>query len=390
MSTLNSAISSRDFCPLFFACVSLSLLPGRLRLVESERLDDEACSHLASGCHLLTSIDLSWCEGVSASGLVPLVRACPSLAECELRCCSKASARHLLRVLCTNCVDLRVLNLNRCDDEYGETDGSDPSTSSYGTTADRSTRDPPPLFAALGFEVATEPCRFFARLPLRTSRLEWLDVGWLAELIDDSVLALLLTSLKCLSVLSVEGCKQLSARALAPLLPREVPTASAPVGAAVGAAMGAAAAKAVGAAEVTTATGTGAETGADVACGEALLRLNCSWVDDIPTSALYAVIRAHAERRRHALARRIESRLEAALNRGDLHSEGPHELSSLLLPRPARLLCLDYYGTCYGMGADGKPVQCALEPVPLPHLEKPLTGWVAAYHGGAESYYEVS
>ena len=373
-------LCSEDVRAISSACPSLR----RVRLVESERLDDACCTHLASNCARLVAIELSWCEEVGTTGLVQLIRACPKLEECELRCCSNASARHVMRALSSHAPELRILNLNRCDDSYeddgveDEDDEAKPSATLL-ASRDEVASAAPHLFSALGLAV-TMPCRLISPIAQCSTKLQWLDVGWMADLIDDAACALLLASLPQLRVLSLEGCKRLSDCALMPLLPRKswLALSDRPQ------LKEEAEARAEAAAEEKEAH-VAAAFPATADCGAALLRLNCSWVDGITTKALHAVINSHAERRRQVLARRIERRLEAALSRGDLHSHGPHEHSLLLPSRAEQLLCLDYFGACWGT-VDGKPSHCPLEDLP----GKALTGWVAAYHGAEDEPFGVS
>ena len=351
-------LGAEEILMIATACPNLR----RLRLVESERFDDDACLHLASLCPNLTALDFSWCEEPSGDGLTELARACPQLRECELRCCSQASAVRLLTVLGRSCPELCALNLNRCGDEP---EPALPSHPEFWDEVNAGRLALPRRFTTLGYELSAG-CMFLLPLARRCERLQWLDVGWLAELIDDSACAMLLTALPRLSVLSVEGCKQLTDEALAPLLPGDVVQLSDASDAARNQAPPLAA------------------DDDPKQCGVSLLRLNCSWVDRISNKTLHAVLSAHAERRRHVLASQIEDRLVAALRRGELHSQGPPELSQVEHP-PAQLLCLDYYGACWGLGADGKPSQTKLRGVPPLRPDGPsaMSGWVAAFNGGA-------
>lgn len=121
----------------------------------------------------------------------------------------------------------------------------------------------------------------------------------------------------------MEGCKQLTDEALAPLLP-----------------------------PVSTAHGTATDelpsppspvTCADAEpCGDALLRLNCAWVDLVTTDCLHAILRAFDLRSRRR-------------RRGG-----------------TRLKMLDYYGNCWG-AEDGRPVRCTMTDEAT--LGIPLDGW---------------
>ena len=139
-------------------------------------------------------------------------------------------------------------------------------------------------------ELSTTASRLVRPL-LACASLTWLDVGWLADLIDDTAAALLLRGLSLLQVLSLEGCKNLTDAALAPLLApllssRPPSTLDPPP----------------------STTDHRPPTTAGMALypvpGGRLLRLNCSWVDCITTDAIHNTLLA-------ANARRTAAQLQA-------------------------------------------------------------------------------
>ena len=275
----------------------------RLSLNESEGLDEASVTHLATSAAELRVLDLSWCVEVGTGAVQTLGAHCPMLMELELRCCSGIEAVPAIAAIGRGCEHLNTLCLNRTGcSTFVDGDGGDDA--------------PIALITPL----------------LRLHRLLVLDLGWLMELVTDESFGVLLRGLPLLSVLSVEGCKALTDRALDALIS---PTA-------------------------TDAAAAGASASTEVA--SRLVRLNFAWVDGVSDAAMHAALRsAHARversRQAHGRARRPDERL-----------------------RGAELQILDYYGRCWGVDADGQPAKCKLRlmgrGLPKGH---PLKGWVNAH-----------
>ena len=144
-----------------------------IRLAECEQLDDAAVKQLASNCRDLEEVQLSWCSEITAAAVYALTKSCKYLRVVDLRCCTSVYALRAAGFLELSSSTLTELNLNRCD------------------------CDGPPVnwnLATLG----------------RCRELRVLDLGWLTELVDDTVLQRLIWSLDCLERLSLEGCKRLT------------------------------------------------------------------------------------------------------------------------------------------------------------------------------------
>uniref|UniRef100_A0A7S2IZ27 F-box domain-containing protein n=1 Tax=Haptolina brevifila TaxID=156173 RepID=A0A7S2IZ27_9EUKA len=208
-----------------------------LKLSECDFSGDEAISLLFSRCTQLQRVDLSWCEGtLSTSSVTTLMSHCPELTHLELRCCSNIEAARVCALLGACSLDhLRLLNLNRCNHDVLPAliaSESSPSSSAGGQSSLQRQ-----LLAPLA----------------ACASLTWLDLGWLADMVDDASCAMILTSLPNLLVLSLEGCKALTNAALSPLW-------------------------ADGEEEPLMATG--------------MLRLNCAWADLISTECLQSTLRA--------------------------------------------------------------------------------------------------
>ena len=313
----------------------------RLRIVEVERLDNAACVSLAAECPGLTAIDFSWSGDEVTDGVRYICLSCPEIRELELRCCAGIIATDLIQAIGANCPALKVLNLNRCGS------GEEGEGAPLLAAANVEMGAPCPFFD-LGFH-STTACTLIAPLALRTVLLEWLDVGWLAEIIDDDAVALLLTSLTRLRVLSLEGCKMLTDRALLPLTRLSC--------------------------QDSAQSGKGAASAITDGPGSQLQRLNCSWVDSITNAALHAALKIAAERTRKELEERVSIRLQRDLACGETHGcSWPQDISQLLPVYP--LLVVDYYGEVWGLGADGNPTQTSLRSISADAqlFSRPCTG----------------
>ena len=314
-----------------------------LRAVESEKLTEEGCKHWGRLISLrnpdgLRHLDLSWCEQIGMDGVRALLDGCPKLEDLLLRSCTSVNAAETIHALHLSANDeLRMLNLNRCDGAlpeppllFAHKDGSQTYYLGDGTSLEDEA-------------MLTEPSRWLSKLRALPS-LTWLDVGWLMELVDDSGVALLLSNLPQLRVLSIEGCKQLSDAALSPLIETDEEEDEDDEA-------------------LRRRYEQEEESGRPSQPGAALIRLNASWVDNISNKTLHAALRATA---RHDEARR----------RGKAR-----------VKRPSRLLALDYYGAVWGLDSETRqPVRCGLHDDAdasrlLPHA---LSGWVAAFDGAEE------
>jgi len=282
-----------------------------VRLSESDGIGNAEAAQLARRCPELRSVDLSWCNCVGTDALASLCSHCSHLERLELRCCSDVEAAHAFGLLGVGCPALTLLNLNRCAHEchpealshshHAEGGIMHAHMLSYGAGAAS-------VGAANGAELtaatsclSTTPSRLVRPL-LECASLTWLDVGWLADLLDDTAAALLLQGLAMLQVLSLEGCKNLTDAALAPLL-RSPPSST---------------------------LDPGPWPPAEMAGGR-LLRLNCAWVDCITTDCIHNTLLA-------ANARRTAAQLQAR----------------------SQLQVLDYWGSTWGLSRGGKPVRCKL------------------------------
>ena len=243
-----------------------------LKLNECANLDDGTVMEIV--CHMsgLTSLDFSWCECLSEAAAETIGLHCSALEELELRSCSCLCAITVLKAVGNGCPKLRVLNINRCALVIHDVKIGAASEALMETL-----RDPPRRLMRLceSFEKSNSAIGVAAIGPLLRCRdLEWLDVGWLTELIDNDAVNLLLLSLPKLRVLSVEGCKRLTNDALKPLLGEHMPRV-----------------------EVDP------TCEAEIALTAPLERLNCSWVDDIRNECLHkAVLSAKSVRNRSLLA----------------------------------------------------------------------------------------
>ena len=310
-----------------------------LSLIESEGVSHEIVSSLATHAPRLRALDLSWCFGVDTGAAQALAAHCPRLEELDLRCCSNVQAAKAIAAIGQGdcCIHMTMLCLNRTD-AYAASDDCE-RMPSLGEALD-------------GGEVQDAASAHLAPLLCLTA-LRVLDLGWLTELVTDDSLDSLLRGLPKLSVLSVEGCKMLSDRALDVLL-----------------------AGAGGAGGADEADGANEPRGcedspATLPClAPSLVRLNLAWVDGVTDAGVRGAL--HAACAHEARARRGQQR------------SPQHDAV-----RGAELQILDYFGRCWGARPDGSVAKCKLRVSGrgVPHVHA-LKGWVNAYDDDLNSARE--
>lgn len=253
-----------------------------------------------------------------------MLGSCPLLTSVELRSCANIEAAAAISVLGSSCPGLTLLNLNRCDGSAGG--------------AETQAGDMWRRHEAIGHllrrpethEIASSITPMMVSPLCACHSLSCVDVGWLTELVDDAAVSFMLCELAHLTVLSVEGCKLLTERAIWPLQPDAL------------------------------------EAGGRSTYPSRLVRLNLSWVDNIRTEALHGALLG-------------AQKCEDGAPREDGRS-----------PRCADLQILDYYGSCWSMSAaTGRPTRSALRDLRDGAARRALRSWVAAFDAGS-NYFGVS